>query len=104
MFRPRVIALLLGLITLLAYLPALHNGFVNYDDETYVTKNPIVQAGLTWAGIQWAFTTFHFSNWHPLTWISYMVDCQLFRLNPAGHHLGNLLLHATNCSVSGKLL
>lgn len=104
MFRPRVIALLLGLITLLAYLPALHNGFVNYDDETYVTKNPMVQSGLTWAGIQWAFTTFHFSNWHPLTWISYMVDCQLFRLNPAGHHLGNLLLHATNTSLLFVLL
>ena len=104
MFRPRVIVLLLVLITLLAYLPTLNNGFLNFDDETYVSDNPQVQGGITWPGIQWAFTTFHFSNWHPLTWIAYMVDYQLFRHNPAGHHLINLLIHSANAGLLFLLL
>ena len=96
MSRPRLIALLLALITLLAYLPAVRNGFVVYDDNTYVTENRIVQNGLTWTGIQWAFTTGHGSNWHPLTWLSHMMDCGLFGLNAGAHHAGNILLHTVN--------
>ncbi len=96
MFRARVIGWLLFLTTLLAYLPATRNDFVNYDDDSYVTANPIVQRGLTVAGIKWAFTTSYFSNWHPLTWLSHMADCELFRLNPGGHHLVNVLFHAAN--------
>ena len=88
--------LALGLVTLLVYLPLLHNGFVNYDDPDYITGNAHVQAGLTWQGIVWAFKSGEAGNWHPLTWISHMLDCQLFGLNPAGHHLTNLLLHTTN--------
>jgi tetratricopeptide (TPR) repeat protein len=96
MSRPRLIGLLLALITLLAYLPASRDGFVNYDDQDYVTENSVVQKGLTWTGIKWAFTTGHASNWHPLTWLSHMADCELFGLNPGAHHLVNVLFHTAN--------
>src|ERR1017187_5611985 len=96
MFRPRFIGLLLALITLLAYLPASRDGFVNYDDQDYVTENSVVQKGLTWTGIKWAFTTGHASNWHPITWLSHMADCELFGLNPGAHHLVNVLFHTAN--------
>ena len=105
--RPRLIGLLLALITLLVYLPAARDGFVNYDDQDYVTENPVVQKGLTWAGIKWAFTTGHASNWHPLTWLSHMADCELFGLNPGAHHFVNVLFHTANavllfCCCSGS--
>src|ERR1017187_5145354 len=96
MFRPRFIGLLLALITLLAYLPASRDGFVNYDDQDYVTENSVVQKGLTRTGIKWAFTTGHASNWHPITWLSHMADCELFGLNPGAHHLVNVLFHTAN--------
>jgi tetratricopeptide (TPR) repeat protein len=97
-------ALLLALITLLAYLPVVRNGFVVYDDNTYVTENRIVQNGLSWSGIQWAFTTGHGGNWHPLTWISHMTDCSLFGLNAGAHHSVNLLLHTANAVLLLLLL
>ena len=93
---PRVAGLLLALITLLAYLPATQNGFVNFDDDNYVTANPLVQRGLTVAGVQWAFAGSHFCNYSPLAWLSHMADCDLFRLNPGGHHFVNVLLHSAN--------
>jgi len=96
--------LLLALVTLLAYLPVTHDGFVNYDDSTYVTENRTVQNGLTWAGIQWAFTTGHGSNWHPLTWLSHMTDCELFGLNAGAHHSVNMLFHAVNAVLLLLLL
>jgi tetratricopeptide (TPR) repeat protein len=96
--------LLLALITLLAYLPAARDGFVNYDDQDYVTENSVVQKGLTWTGIQWAFTTGHASNWHPLTWLSHMADCELFGLNPGAHHLVNVLFHTANAVLLLGLL
>ena len=71
--------MLLALVTLLAYWPVARNGFVNYDDNEYVTENPVVQNGLTWAGVKWAFTTGHAGNWHPVTWLSHMLDCELVR-------------------------
>jgi tetratricopeptide (TPR) repeat protein len=96
MSRPRVIGLALALVTLLVYLPVTRDGFLNYDDQDYVTENQVVQNGLTWAGIKWAFTTRHASNWHPVTWLSHMTDCELFGLNPGGHHLVNVLFHSAN--------
>jgi tetratricopeptide (TPR) repeat protein len=96
--------LLLALVTLLAYLPASRDGFVNYDDQDYVTENSVVQKGLTWTGIKWAFTTSHASNWHPLTWLSHMADCELFGLNPGAHHLVNVLFHAANAVLLLVLL
>ena len=88
--------LLLVAATLGVYWPALHNGFVNLDDNLYVTANPEVLAGLTTNGLGWAFTNVHTALWCPLTWLSHMLDCQLFGLNPAGHHATSLVLHAAN--------
>ena len=91
-----VICLTLALVTAALYWPMLHHPFINVDDEQYITSNPHVQAGLTWPGIVWAFENTEAANWHPLTWISHMLDCQLFGLNPGGHHLTNLIFHVAN--------
>jgi len=99
MSRPRLIALLLALVTLAIYLPVARHGFLNNDDDEYVTENPDVQNGLTLAGLKWAFTTGCASNWHPLTWISHMTDCSLFGLNPGAHHLINVIFHAANAAL-----
>jgi protein O-mannosyl-transferase len=104
MSRPRLIGLLLAFVTLLAYLPAARHAFVLYDDGDYITENLVVQNGLTWAGFKWAFTTWHASNWHPLTWISHMADCQMFALNPGGHHSVSALFHAANAVLLFALL
>ena len=85
----------LALVTLAVYLPALHHGFLEYDDQQYVTDNPRVQAGLTWTGFVWAFG-FHAGNWHPLAWLSHMADCQLYGARAGGHHLTNVLLHVAS--------
>ncbi len=95
MLRPRFIALLLLLGTLAVYLPAAHHGFTLYDDNDYVTENPMVEKGLTWAGVKWAFG-WHACNWHPLTWLSHMADCQFFGLDAGMHHSVNVLFHAAN--------
>jgi Tfp pilus assembly protein PilF len=88
------LAALLALGTAAVYAPAMRNGFVNLDDPDYVTRNPHVLAGLTWADIRWALgSSYPSSNWHPLTWISHMVDVQLYGRNPAGHHFTSVLLH-----------
>jgi len=73
----------------------LRYGFVNFDDGEYVYENPDVACGLRLKGIAWAFTHVHSFNWHPLTWISHMLDCQFYGLNPGGHHFTNVLLHTT---------
>jgi tetratricopeptide (TPR) repeat protein len=101
--RLRLVALLLGLATLLVYLPVRSNGFV-YDDHDYVVNNRTVQRGLTLDGLRLAFTTTHSANWHPLTWISHMVDCQLFGMTPGPQHLVNVLFHAANAVLLLLLL
>ena len=88
------ICIFLAAITWLVFGQTLHHEFVNYDDGEYVLKNSQVTRGLTFEGIVWAFTHVHSSNWHPLSWISHMLDCQFYGLNPGGHHLTNVLLHA----------
>jgi protein O-mannosyl-transferase len=93
-----LLALSLALGALLLYLPALNNGFVNYDDPDYVTANAHVLQGVTAENIHWAFGTDNpAANWHPLTWISHMLDIQLFGLQPRGHHANNVLLQT--CDV-----
>ena len=104
MSRPRLIALLLALVTLLAYLPVTRDSFLDYDDQDYVTENNTVQNGLTWAGIKWAFTTGHASNWHPLTWISLMLDAGVFGLNAGAFHFVNAMFHAANAALLFLLL
>ena len=91
-----LICLLLVLIVLVVFLQGVKNDFTNFDDNQYVTENQHVQAGLTWKNLVWAFTTTHAANWHPLTWLSHMLDCQLYGLNPAGHHLTSVLLHSAS--------
>lgn len=91
-----LVCLLLAAGTLAVYWPVRTFDFVNYDDPNYVTENPHVQAGLTREGVAWAFNAGHFANWHPLTWLSHMLDCQLFGLNPGAHHLTSLYLHVAN--------
>jgi protein O-mannosyl-transferase len=80
-------------ITWLVFAQTLRNEFVNFDDDTYVFENPEVTRGLTPEGIAWAFTHTHAANWHPMTWLSHMLDSQLYGLNPGGHHLTSVLLH-----------
>ena len=91
-----MLGLLLVLATLALYNPVIHHPFVNFDDDRYVTDNVHVRAGLHWDTVKWAFSTYDEANWHPLTWLSHALDCQLFALNPAGHHYMNVLLHAVN--------
>ena len=97
--RPWIVSSLLVVAVFAVYLPAIYLGFVNFDDQYYVTDNLHLHDGLTWANIRWAFSTFYASNWHPLTWLSHMLDCQLFGLNPAAHHFVNALIHAGNSAL-----
>ena len=86
----------LVLVTFIAYEPILHSSFVLFDDPTYVTENPNVTGGITQQSVIWAFTKSYASNWHPLTWLSHMLDCEIYGLKPLGHHVTNLLLHIVN--------
>ena len=91
-----IISVLLAILTLASYWQVFNYGYVDYDDRDYVTDNLYVKTGLTMSNIAWALTTPHSANWHPLTWLSHMLDCQIFGLNPMGHHLTNLLFHILN--------
>jgi len=92
----RWIILILLLLAILPYLQTFQHDFVNYDDGGYVWQNPRVHEGLTWSNIGWAFTTMTVAYWHPLTWMSHMLDCQLFGLRPGWHHLTSVFLHGAN--------
>ena len=100
----RLLSVTLFLVVVWTFFPALKNGFVTYDDTSYVTENAHVKGGLTWEDLRWAFTSREASNWHPLTWISHMVDCQLFGLQPWGHHLTSVVIHAVNAVLLFLLL
>src|SRR5215207_4947667 len=102
--RALFICLLLSAITFAVYWPVRHHRFTNFDDDTYVSENPHVYYGLTSKNVACAFHTYHGSNWHPLTWLSHMLDCQLYDLNPMGHHLTNVGLHILNTVVLLLLL
>ena len=91
-----IFPLALALGTLVLYWPVTNFPFINFDDDAYVADNPITQAGLTWHGFVWAFNGIHVGNWHPMSWLSHMLDCQLFGLNAGGHHLVNVLFHIAN--------
>jgi protein O-mannosyl-transferase len=99
------------LLTLIAFWPVQYNGFINFDDDIFITQNPAVFSGISWEGLKWAFTIGPRENnekgyytFHPLTWISFMLDCELFGLNPRGHHLANLSLHLINAVILFLLL
>jgi tetratricopeptide (TPR) repeat protein len=99
-----LICLALALVTAALYWPITRNGFVNFDDEMYIVDNPHITSGLTWTNVVWAFQSGEQANWHPLTWMSHMVDCDLYELNPGGHHLTNLLFHVANTLLLFLLL
>ena len=94
--REIIICIFLIAASLVVYWQIINHEFINYDDGLYVTENLHVKAGLTFENIKWAFTTCHASNWHPLTWLSHMLDYELYGLNPMGHHWTSLQIHLTN--------
>ena len=91
----------MGLFALVAtvFWPVYRFDFVNYDDPDYVSANPHVQTGLGWQNLRWALTTGYASNWHPLTWLSHMLDWQLFGNNPGAQHLVSVVIHALNTAL-----
>src|SRR6266481_6446933 len=95
--RPdHLILLALGTITLGIYAQVIGHQFITLDDPTYIKENPMVNRGVTLTGLAWAFTSFYATNWHPLTWISHMIDCQLFGTDAGRHLLVNALIHVAN--------
>ncbi|MGD0309968.1 MAG: hypothetical protein ABSC02_11840, partial [Acidobacteriota bacterium] len=100
----RYIIPLLIVITLVVFWPVQNHGFLTLDDDAYVYDNPHVTTGLTAANISWALTATHAYNWHPVTWISHMLDVQIYGLDAGGHHRTNLLLHIANVLLMFLLL
>jgi Flp pilus assembly protein TadD len=88
------LSLLLFAVTVVIYSPVVNHQFLDFDDAPYVTANPHVSSGFTAANFGWAWTSIRASNWHPLTWLSHMLDCQLFGLNAGAHHFVSLMFHA----------
>ncbi len=94
--RDILIAFILAIATLAVYWQMRDYEFINYDDGSYIYNNPPVMKGLTPESIAWAFAAAHSGNWHPLTWLSHIVDVQLFGNNPGYHHLTNVMFHIAN--------
>ena len=99
MFSQRIGAVLLVVAVLGAFTGALSAGFVSLDDPSLILDNENVTGGLTIENAIWALTTTHAANWMPVTWLSHMMDVELFGLDPAGHHLVSILLHALNAAL-----
>ena len=97
--RLGALAAVLFVATAALYWPACRNGFVNFDDDEYVTSTPEVLGGLRPDGIVWALTAKRAANWHPVTWWSLQADAELFGTGPDGFHRTNVLLHATNTAL-----
>src|SRR5215831_8968469 len=89
-----IICTLLVILVWIVFGQTLQHDFVNYDDDQYVYDNATIRSGLALDGVRWAITHVHAGNWHPLTSISHMLDCQIYGLQPWGHHLTNIILHA----------
>ena len=104
-------AAVVAFVTLLVFWPVGRYPFVSYDDGIYIFENDPVKAGLTASGLRWAFTTLYETNWHPLTWMSHMLDVELFGVNAGAHHLSSLAVHLTTsllllavlCRFTGRL-
>ena len=95
-FRILGVALVLAVLVLTVYFQVFDHSFINYDDRTYVTHNANVKKGLSIDNLKWAFSTTTASNWHPVTWLSHMLDVQLFGLNAGAHHMTNVFFHFLN--------
>jgi hypothetical protein len=87
-----------SLITIAVYLACLHNEFLNWDDNLYIVENPYIRS-INLFFFKWAFLDFYASNWHPLTWMSHAFDYAVWGLNPLGHHVTNIVIHAVNTFV-----
>ena len=98
------ICLFLVVATAAVYYQVAKFDFINFDTDQYVYNNPQVKAGLTASGVRWAFSTLHISNWHPLTWLSHMLDVEMYGLNPGRHHLTSVFLHIVNTLLLFGLL
>ncbi|MBP9838861.1 MAG: hypothetical protein KBC84_09120, partial [Proteobacteria bacterium] len=96
--------LLLASAIFLIYYPTAHYSFINFDDNAYITDNPHVQSGLTYENIKWAFTGSRVGHWHPLSWISHMLDVEIFGINPGLTHLENVGFHILNVILLFYLL
>lgn len=87
---------LLIIVTAAIFWQVLGHGFVDFDDDKYITNNRHIQQGFTMQNVVWAFTTFYGANWNPMLWMSFFTDCKLFGMGPMGFHLSNLLFHIAN--------
>jgi len=94
-----LISIALIAVSFLAYYRTLYYGFVEFDDPVYITRNDHLLHGFGMSQLIWAFTSNYASNWHPITWLSHLLDIQLFGLNPFGHHAVNLFFHAANAAL-----
>lgn len=99
MHKTLVVGLLLALMTLIIYWPVQYFDFVNVDDHTYVVENLHVQRGLSPDGLRWALGTLYSGSWHPLTWLSHMLDWELYRSNAGRHHWTNVQIHLASVLV-----
>ncbi len=94
--RPLAICIFIVVATLVVYWQVQNHAFLNYDDAEYVTGNLVVKMGVTFEGVIWIFTESYAANWHPMTFLSHMLDVELYGLDPSGHHLTSLLFHIAN--------
>lgn len=94
----------LFIITIATFFPTINHEFINYDDQQYVTENSMVIKGVTYEGFLWAFDNIDAGSWYPLTWLSHMLDCQIYGLFPGGHHFSSVLLHSINALLLFFLL
>src|SRR5271169_1546505 len=94
--RTGLVCLLLAAATVIVYWQVFGFEFSYYDENWMILDNPFVLGGLTLRGLRWALTTSWYEYWHPLTWLSHMLDCELFGLNPGWHHLVSLGFHVAN--------
>ena len=97
--RDIIISMMLIVATIVTYWQVGNHQFISLDDGLYIFENPKIRAGMSVEGIAWAFGFTGIAYWHPLTWISHMLDCQLFGLNAGRHHMMNLIFHLTNSLI-----
>jgi len=94
-----LICIVLAGIVLAVYWHVINHQFLSYDDNVYVVNNPHVSSGITCKNIVWAFTSYYAANWHPITWLSHMADVQLYGMDPRGHHVTNVVIHALSSVI-----
>jgi len=94
----------LAFIVFAVYMQVGDHAFLNFDDDIYVTGNPNVTGGISAKSVIWAFTSFEASNWHPITWLSHMVDAELYGIDPRGHHFTSVIIHALSAMLLFLLL